>query len=65
MRWVSDDRVMRAADGLMDARGRVRDAWKVLTWVAEQATGSAAISYMFLHGKEILHILNYIPFMTR
>ena len=31
MRWVSDDRVMRAADGLMDARGRVRDAWKVLT----------------------------------
>jgi 8-amino-7-oxononanoate synthase len=31
MRLVSDDRVMRAAEGLMDARGRVRDAWKVLT----------------------------------
>ena len=31
MRLVSDDRVMRAADGLMDARGRLRDAWKVLT----------------------------------
>jgi len=31
MRWVSDDRVMRAAEGLMDARSRVRDAWKVLT----------------------------------
>jgi 8-amino-7-oxononanoate synthase len=31
MRIVSDDRVMRAAEGLMDARMRVRDAWKVLT----------------------------------
>src|SRR4051794_309512 len=31
MRIVSDDRVMRAAEGLMDARSRVRDAWKVLT----------------------------------
>jgi 8-amino-7-oxononanoate synthase len=31
MRWVSDDRVMKAAEGLMDARSRVRDAWKVLT----------------------------------
>ncbi|HTQ07248.1 MAG TPA: aminotransferase class I/II-fold pyridoxal phosphate-dependent enzyme [Polyangiaceae bacterium] len=31
MRFVSDDRVMRAAEGLMDARSRVRDAWKVLT----------------------------------
>lgn len=31
MRLVSDDRVMRAAEGLMDARSRVRDAWKVLT----------------------------------
>jgi len=30
MRWVSDDRVMKAAEGLMDARSRVRDAWKVL-----------------------------------
>ena len=30
MRWVSDDRVMKAAEGLMDARTRVRDAWKVL-----------------------------------
>jgi 8-amino-7-oxononanoate synthase len=31
MRWVSDDRVMKAAEGLMDARSRMRDAWKVLT----------------------------------
>jgi 8-amino-7-oxononanoate synthase len=30
MRWVSDDRVMRAAEGMMDARNRVRAAWKVL-----------------------------------
>ncbi len=30
MRWVSDDRVMRAAEGMMDARNRVRAAWNVL-----------------------------------
>jgi 8-amino-7-oxononanoate synthase len=30
MRWVSDDRVMRATEGLLDARGRVEAAWKVL-----------------------------------
>jgi 8-amino-7-oxononanoate synthase len=30
MRWVSDDRVMRATEGLLDARGRLEAAWKVL-----------------------------------
>jgi 8-amino-7-oxononanoate synthase len=30
MRWISDDRVMKAAEGMMDARTRVRAAWKVL-----------------------------------
>jgi 8-amino-7-oxononanoate synthase len=30
MRWISDDRVMRAAEGVMDARTRMRAAWKVL-----------------------------------
>jgi 8-amino-7-oxononanoate synthase len=30
MRWVSDDRVMKAAEGLMDARSRVKVAWKIL-----------------------------------
>lgn len=30
MRVVTDDRVMKAAEGLMDARTRVRDAWGVL-----------------------------------
>ena len=30
MRIVSDDRLMKAAQGVMDARSRVRDAWKVL-----------------------------------
>jgi 8-amino-7-oxononanoate synthase len=30
MRWVSDDRVMRAAEGLMDAPTRMKAAWQVL-----------------------------------
>src|SRR5262245_63289499 len=30
MRWVSDDRVMKATEGLMDARGRLLAAWEVL-----------------------------------
>jgi 8-amino-7-oxononanoate synthase len=30
MRWMSEDRVMRAAEGIMDARNRVQEAWKVL-----------------------------------
>jgi 8-amino-7-oxononanoate synthase len=30
MRWVSDDRVMRATEGLLDARGRLEAAWEVL-----------------------------------
>src|ERR1041384_4805862 len=30
MRWVSDDRVMKAAEGLLDARGRLKAAWTVL-----------------------------------
>src|SRR6478735_7476592 len=30
MRFISDDRVMKAAEGVMDARTRVRAAWKVL-----------------------------------
>ena len=30
LRWISDDRVMKAAEGVMDARSRVRDAWQVL-----------------------------------
>jgi len=30
MRWVSDDRVMRAAEGVMDAKSRVRLAWHML-----------------------------------
>jgi 8-amino-7-oxononanoate synthase len=30
MRWVSDDRVMKATEGLMDARGRLSAAWTVL-----------------------------------
>ncbi|HEX2669251.1 MAG TPA: aminotransferase class I/II-fold pyridoxal phosphate-dependent enzyme [Polyangiaceae bacterium] len=30
LRWVTDDRVMKATEGFMDARTRVRDAWKVL-----------------------------------
>src|SRR5258706_7444924 len=30
MRWISDDRVMKAAEGMMGARTRVRAAWKVL-----------------------------------
>lgn len=30
MRWVSDDRVMKAAEGLMDAPSRMKAAWGVL-----------------------------------
>lgn len=30
MRWVSDDRVMKATEGLLDARGRLKAAWTVL-----------------------------------
>src|SRR5678815_1347738 len=30
LRWVSDDRVMRAAQGLFDARSRVKAAWSIL-----------------------------------
>jgi 8-amino-7-oxononanoate synthase len=30
LRWVTDDRVMKATEGFMDARSRVRDAWNVL-----------------------------------
>src|SRR5688572_29766584 len=30
MRWVTDDRVMKAAEGVMDARSRVRAAWRAL-----------------------------------
>jgi 8-amino-7-oxononanoate synthase len=30
MRWVSDDRVMKAAEGVMDARSRVKLAWHLL-----------------------------------
>src|SRR6185295_10977298 len=30
MRWISDDRVMKAAEGMLGARTRVRAAWKVL-----------------------------------
>jgi 8-amino-7-oxononanoate synthase len=30
MRWASDDRVMKAAEGLMDARMRMREAWKII-----------------------------------
>jgi 8-amino-7-oxononanoate synthase len=30
LRWATDDRVMRAAQGVMDARVRVKSAWKVL-----------------------------------
>jgi 8-amino-7-oxononanoate synthase len=30
MRWVSDDRVMKAAEGVMDARTRMKAAWRVL-----------------------------------
>ena len=31
LRWVSDDRVMKATEGLMDARGRLKAAWTVLS----------------------------------
>lgn len=30
LRWVSDDRVMKAAEGVLGARTRVRAAWRVL-----------------------------------
>ncbi|MES1176282.1 MAG: pyridoxal phosphate-dependent aminotransferase family protein, partial [Myxococcales bacterium] len=30
LRWVTDDRVMKATEGLLDARTRMRDAWQVL-----------------------------------
>jgi 8-amino-7-oxononanoate synthase len=30
LRWVTDDRVMKATEGFLDARTRVRDAWNVL-----------------------------------
>ncbi len=30
LRWMSDDRVMKAAEGLMDAPGRMKAAWRVL-----------------------------------
>jgi len=30
LRWVTDDRVMRATEGLMDARLRVKAAWRLL-----------------------------------
>src|SRR4051812_21717889 len=30
MRWVSDDRVMKAAEGVLDARTRVKLAWHML-----------------------------------
>jgi hypothetical protein len=30
MRWVTDDRVMKATEGLMDARHRVKAAWDLL-----------------------------------
>ena len=32
MRWVSDDRVMKAAEGLMDAPSRMKAAWSVLKY---------------------------------
>src|SRR5688572_1561039 len=30
MRWVSDDRVLKAAEGVLDARTRVKLAWHML-----------------------------------
>ncbi len=30
MKWVTDDRVLKAAEGVLDARVRVKDAWHVL-----------------------------------
>jgi len=30
MKWVTDDRFLKAAEGVMDARTRVKDAWHVL-----------------------------------
>jgi len=30
LRWVSDDRVMKAAEGVLDARMRMRAAWRIL-----------------------------------
>ncbi|HMR75907.1 MAG TPA: hypothetical protein PKD61_12360, partial [Polyangiaceae bacterium] len=30
LRWMSDDRVMKAAEGLMDAPGRMKAAWRIL-----------------------------------
>ncbi len=30
MRWISDDRVLKATEGLMDARSRVQMAWQLL-----------------------------------
>jgi 8-amino-7-oxononanoate synthase len=30
LRWVSDDRVMKAAEGMLDARTRMRAAWRML-----------------------------------
>jgi len=30
LRWVTDDRVMKATEGLLDARTRMRAAWNVL-----------------------------------
>jgi hypothetical protein len=30
LRWVTDDRVMKATEGLMDARMRVKAAWELL-----------------------------------
>ncbi len=30
MRWASDDRVMKAAEGVLDARSRVKAAWSML-----------------------------------
>lgn len=30
LRWVTDDRVMKAAEGVMDARTRVKAAWRML-----------------------------------
>ena len=43
MRWISDDRVMKAAEGMLDARTRARAAWKVLLDGHELPTIDAAL----------------------
>ena len=49
MRWVTNDRVMRAAEGVMDARDRVKAAWGILVNGHELPSVDPAIDDSICH----------------